>query len=112
VSVPPTKKVKHYRGDDFRYSFRLDQYVDPDDVSLGIQPVNMTGWSALVEADPDVTFTVSVPDATGVITVDLPAEQTEDGAVESIPFDVKLTDTTGFRRTYIKVILILIEQVA
>lgn len=111
MPVPPTKKVKHYRGDDFRYSFRVDQYVDPEDPSLGTEPVDMTGWTAEVESDPDLAFTISAPDATGVLTVDLPAEDTEDSNVESIEFDVKLTNTDPFRRTYVKVIIPLVDQV-
>lgn len=111
MPVPAKKRVKHYRGDDFRYSFRLDQYIDPNDTSLGTQPIDMTGWTATVESDPDVAFTVSSPDATGVINVDLPAAETENEAVSTIEFDVKLTNTEPFSRTYIKVTIALDDQV-
>lgn len=111
MPTPPIKKPKHYRGDDFRYSFRLEQYIDPDDPSLGTEPVDMTGWGAAVTDDQGGNWTASTPDATGVITLDLPAEDTVDPEVTVIEADCQLTDSTGFRRTYIKLVIALVDQV-
>lgn len=96
MAVPVKKKFKHYAGDDFRYSFRLEQPADT--------PMNLTGWTAELRTEPaEVAMTISTPDNTGLIVVAMSGVETRDAEPENVViFDVALTDTTGFTRTYLK----------
>lgn len=113
MATPVKKKFKHYRGDDFRYVFRIEEYIDPDDPDAGTVPRDLTGWTAVPEADPDVTVTLTPNplNSTGQIHVDIPAEDLGDDQVDIVYFDVQLIDTTGFRRTYLRAQMNLVAQV-
>lgn len=105
MPVPPKRSLKHYRGDDWRFTVRLEKPAGT--------PVDLTGWSATVETDPDVTMTSSTPDATGVLTLDMPASETVLPNVPSdiISFDLLLIDPSGFKRTYLLGVVALQDEV-
>lgn len=114
MAIPVKKKIKHYRGDDFRYGFILHQYVDPDDTSLGTEPRDLTGWTVEVESDPDLTITVTPDplDDTGEVVCEIDAADLGDEQESIVKFDIQLTDLGGFSRTYVQVQITLQEQVA
>lgn len=113
MAVPAKRKLKHYRGDDFRYAARIETADDPADPDSPSSIQDLTGWTAEVESDPDVTASVKPDplDATGTITVEIPKEDLGDDQVEVVVFDVSLMDPTGFRRTYLHITLRLQAQV-
>lgn len=113
MPLPAKKKIKHYRGDDFRYSFRVEKYTDPNNPDAGTEPRDLTGWTAVVESDPELNATITPQplDITGVVTVTITAENLSDAQVAEVEFDVQLVNPDGFRRTYVHVIMPLYEQV-
>lgn len=114
MPLPAKKKIKHYRGDDFRYSFRVEAYIDSSDPSAGTQPRDLTGWTANVESDPELNAAISPDplDATGVVTITIAAEDLDDTQPDEVEFDVQLVNPEGFRRTYVHVIMPLYAQVS
>lgn len=114
MPIPVKKRLKHYRGDDFRYQFRVEDYIDPDNPSAGTEPRDLTTYTWVIEADPDLpTATVENSlDATGLISVYVSADDLDDGQQDRVSFDVQLIDSDNFRRTYVQVVLTLKEQVS
>lgn len=103
MPLPLKKKFKHYRGDDWRYSFRLEQPKDT--------PMDLTGWTTEVTVEGGYTVTSSTPDNTGVIVLSMTAEETDAVVEDLLTFDFQMTDTTGFRRTYLLAEIRLVDDV-
>jgi hypothetical protein len=114
MALPVTKNLAIYKGDTYKFSFRLKEQSGAQNY------VDLTGCTAKAEIRPDhdsetvlVEFTTEVPTQTGddLGRVNLSLTPTETSAAASGVWDVQLTWPDGMVKTYLAESVVVTKEV-